>query len=106
MTPHAVAIREVLTRAQEQLRRAEAMVADLEALCVHLFEPPVANPIIHPAYRATSMGWHPGLGREEDHQMYVAERREPRWSRTCSLCGRVEHTTEVTETKTIRPRFS
>lgn len=108
MTDEAGRLRRRVEEAKGTLVAAELLLKNFEAKCWHVWGETKFTPIIYPAYSQTAPHWHPGYGgREEDHQIYVPERREPRWTRICSICGKTEVTTSFEEkvVKTPVPKF-
>ncbi len=72
--------------------------------CQHQWGPEINDPIIEKAY--TIEGDPPGWGGA-DHRFetYVPEKRTPRWSRTCKICGLQQYTFNTTVTQTVKPKF-
>lgn len=87
-------------RAQELKNRLAATERD----CAHNWSKPVYNPIVQEAY--TDPGDPPGtMGIDWRGPCYVPRKETKRWTRTCSKCGKVEHTQSVNTQTTEIPRF-
>ena len=99
-----------LLREQHVLQLQKAKVEDIQARmhqiqrsCNHRWGPSVEDPIIHPG--GSSPGDPPGtMGVDWRGPSSWAERREPRWSRTCFLCTLKQYNTGIENIP--RPKWS
>lgn len=83
-----------IMRQQQEQQLLVAKLAALDAACGHVWTEPVFDPIYHPGY--TIAGDAPGtMGVDYRGPMSVGSRTENRWKRTCSRCGKTEHTTNA-----------
>jgi len=99
-----MAVRNRLARLERELVSAKADLDHLVRNCAHQFGAVVSDPIIRKGY--TEPGDVPGtMGVDWRSSFYVPEERTPRWTRTCSLCGKVEETRETTKQVSESPRF-
>lgn len=104
MTTDAISTRNRIANLERELASSKATLSRLEFACSHAFGSPVSDPIIRRGY--TEPGDAPGtMGIDWRPSFYVPEQRTPRWTRTCSLCGKVEETRETTKTVSETPRF-
>lgn len=77
--------------AQQHLQNAQAHLRRLQDQCHHDWTTKY-DPIIHPA--GSDPGDPPGtMGVDWRPPSSWPERQEPRWSRTCKKCRKVEYTT-------------
>lgn len=100
----AADMRSRVAQLESDLAAARANLARVERACDHQWGPVVDASIRHGAY--TDPGDPPGVGGV-DHRgpCYVPERIERRWSRTCTVCGKVEFTTRTSQHITESPDF-
>lgn len=104
MTPEALHIRSDVAHAESQLRNARSALANLEARCSHVWGRVVSDPIIRKGY--TEPGDVPGtMGIDFRPSFYVPEQVTPRWTRTCTVCGKVEETTATDKQVSLTPKF-
>jgi hypothetical protein len=106
MTPEAKHARNALIDRERDFQNAKYVVENIQRTCKHEWLPVAFVPIIHKAYDAPDLYGHFTEGMPE-RIVHVPEKREPRWTRTCDLCGKVEETTASTEhtTTTQVPKF-
>lgn len=95
--------------AEEAEKRAKDLLSQLQQQirqCKHVWTDGKYDPIIHPG------GYSPGdpvgtMGVDWRGPSSWPERREPRWSRECTICGTKEYTTKtVPDPSAQRPQFS
>lgn len=97
MTGQAERARQNVSDLKTRLKEAEATLKRIEDDCPHNREqgwgPVVSDPIYEKAYRIP--GDPPGVGGV-DHQfpLDVPAKTTPRWTQTCTLCGKVRTTTQ------------
>jgi hypothetical protein len=96
MMDNARLTRQRVVDAAREHENAKAAVERMERDCEHnhnpsLFTPAKYDPIIHPA--GYSAGDPPGtMGIDRQLPCSWPGRREDRWTRECTRCGKVEHT--------------
>lgn len=79
---------------EAELKRAHAALAQKRLDCKHRWSEPKYDPIVHEAFHFA--GDPPGtMGVDRQLPMDVPRREEPRWTRKCYTCLKVE-TTERT----------
>jgi hypothetical protein len=87
-------LRESIKTEEEQLRLDKERLASIERRCRHEWSPVTADHVHHKAY--TTPGDPPGtMGVDWRGPCHVDAKTEYRWKRTCSRCGKVEHTSRT-----------
>ncbi len=97
MDPRISQIRENVRIAQRNLQTYEAQLAQALADCRHAWSAPLYDPIVKEGYSI------PADYRRSE--MYVAREETPRWTRTCRICGKTEHTQRTKEIVQKQPLF-
>jgi len=104
MTKEASEIRKKVENAKTELERANYALTQLEANCNHTWSEPKYTPIIR------KPGWiegdPPGFGGV-DHRpgFYHSGSETPKWTRTCSTCGKTQETTSTSDEVIKHPKF-
>lgn len=89
---------------KEKLTRAETKLANAERDCRHDWTKPEADNIYRESY--TIPGDRPGtMGVDFRGPCYVPAETTYRWKRTCTICGKMEHTQRTKENVTHTPTF-
>jgi hypothetical protein len=91
---------------ERELANTKAELSGKQAACIHQFGEPIYNPIIEKGYTIA-----PRTPQNYDDIPYaqgytVEDKITPRWTRTCPLCGKVEHTHQTNSHTTVTPKFS
>lgn len=93
-----------IIRYRAEMEVAEEELRQLEANCDHDWGPTAPNHIHHPAY--TIPGDKPGtMGVDFRGPCHVSAKTEKRWTRVCSKCEKIEHTSNTTQRTTEEPKF-
>jgi hypothetical protein len=96
--------REDIKRLEDELKQKKASLLRAEQSCQHDWTSVVADHIYREGY--TIPGDAPGtMGIDWRGPCYVPSSTEERWKRTCTKCGKVEHTTRTQEKVTHTPTF-
>lgn len=93
-----------LDRARAEVARLEYEQARRQATRAHTWTEPRYTPDVRPGYWSEDIYGRMIKG-QEPRRVWTPEKITPRWTRSCSTCGRVETTTETTEIVTRTPRF-
>lgn len=93
-----------LDRARAEVARLEAEQARRQASCVHAWGTPKYTPDVRPGYWSDDL-YGRMIERVPPCQVWTPEKVTPRWTRTCSTCGKVETTDKTSERVTRSPDF-
>jgi hypothetical protein len=88
-------LRREIKRLEREMGQTQDRLARVESQCQHQWGAPVSNPIHTPGRtipRQEGFGSHPPVP-----EFHISGGSTPRWTRTCRVCGKVEHTTSSTE---------
>jgi len=85
-------LQEKLRHAEEEAASLRRQIAHQQTTCQHRFSEPKYDPILTPHM---VFSHYKGVG-SDPNPVYIQSGNdsESRWSRTCSLCGKVEHTSK------------
>lgn len=87
-------LEEEIATLREQVRRKEWQLFEIQRTCKHKWTAPKYDPIIRPG--GSSPGDTPGtMGVDFRGPCSWPEERTPRWSRTCTVCNKVEYTSKT-----------
>lgn len=96
--------RKEIEELEYQLKTKRDALAHSERICHHRWSEPQADHIYRAGY--TEPGDTPGtMGIDFRGPYYVPSQTTKRWKRTCEGCGKIEHTSRVSQTVTERPSF-
>lgn len=110
MNQELIRLREASQRMSEQIQALEdqkrandGRIAELERQCSHDWEEKY-TPVHHPGHH--SPGDPPGtMGVDWRPPMDFPPSTEPKWTRTCKRCGRVETTTRTRQEPVTKPSW-
>lgn len=104
MKQEAKKLREIVEKAEEDLRQAQSNLRNLIQNCQHQYGETIYDPIYTPAY--TIPGDKPGtMGVDWRGPVHVPAKTEDRWRRECESCGIVEYTTQTKQNVREEPQW-
>ena len=108
MDPTARDLQVRVSHLKFELEQAESRLRILQDNCEHQWSEPQYTPLVREAYRTQNLYGHftkNADGTINAPEVTVPREETPRWTRTCSRCGRAETTAHVVEHVTREPRF-
>lgn len=96
--------RKEIEELERRLKAKRDALTHAERICQHQWSEPQPDHIYREGY--TDPGDTPGtMGVDFRGPCYIPPQTTKRWKRTCALCGKIEHTSQVTKIVTERPTF-
>ncbi len=89
---------------ERKLAAIKAKLAGIQRECHHKWSDPIDTAIVTEGY--TDPGDAPGtMGIDFRGPCYIPGTREQQWTRVCSVCGKTEATSQVTQKVSTSPKF-
>lgn len=96
--------RKKIEELERSLKTEREALSRIERTCQHQWGEPVADHIYRAGY--TDPGDVPGtMGVDFRGPCYIAPQTTKRWKRTCSRCGKIEHTMKIAQEVREYPSF-